>query len=271
MKSSCRQVDIYQVRPLQHFCWVVFISWFQNILVNLFSWVWYWKVKKQHLNIYKMVSVITWNSVPGFHIITSFHIITDLSSAVFGEVMLKLASSLLQHHPLHIHYPSTIPTLAYSSTIKTPTQYMLSLPALLSVKGQGWWFCLVFGVVAGFLGGRQNIYILSVNSWNPCWLSSGLEYIWSSQLLKACPTLPELALKSFHIYHALMGADETWWGLAFRRIQLDKSQEKTNFHKQTKKDKSLCIMHASLPKCWWAGSLDWLLLGYGHFLFFFLF
>ena len=88
------------------------------------------KSKKKHLNIYKMVSVITWNSVPGFHIITSFHIITDLSSAVFGEVMLKLASSLLQHHPLHIHYPSTIPTLAYSSTIKTPAQYMLSLPAL---------------------------------------------------------------------------------------------------------------------------------------------
>ena len=85
---------------------------------------------KKHLNIYKMVSVITWNSVPGFHIITSFHIITDLSSAVFGEVMLKLASSLLQHHPLHIHYPSTIPTLAYSSTIKTPALYMLSLPAL---------------------------------------------------------------------------------------------------------------------------------------------
>ena len=149
-----------------------------------------------------MVSVITWNSVPGFHIITSFHIITDLSSAVFGEVMLKLASSLLQHHPLHIHYPSTIPTLAYSS--------------------------------------------MSVNSWNPCWLSSGLEYIWSSQLLKACPTLPELALKSFHIYHALMGADETWWGLAFRRIQLDKSQEKTNFHKKITKKTNHCAscMHS---------------------------
>ena len=67
--------------------------------------------------------------MPAFHINTTFHIVTDLSSAVFGEVMLKLASSWLQHHPLHIHYPSTIPTLAYSPTIKTPARYMLSLPA----------------------------------------------------------------------------------------------------------------------------------------------
>ena len=150
-------------------------------------------------------------------IVTSFHIITDLSSAVFGEVMLKLASSLIQHHPLHIHYPPTIPTLAYIHNIKTPT--------IIIVLHQGWERRQ--GI---FWLGRytKSVNLLQENAFgrNPPDFDPDYnipsEYIWSSQLLKACPTLPELALASFQIYHwALMGTDETWWGLAFHRIQLD--------------------------------------------------
>ena len=37
----------------------------------------------------------------------SFHIVTDLSRIVL--YLEKLCSSLIQHHPLHIHYPPTIP------------------------------------------------------------------------------------------------------------------------------------------------------------------
>ena len=47
----------------------------------------------------------------------SYHIITDLSAGVFGEVMHKLPSTLVQHDSLHSHYSTSCTSIVKTLTL----------------------------------------------------------------------------------------------------------------------------------------------------------
>ena len=47
----------------------------------------------------------------------SYHIITDLSAGVFGEVMHKLPSTLVQHDSLHSHYSTSCTSIVKTITL----------------------------------------------------------------------------------------------------------------------------------------------------------
>ena len=55
----------------------------------------------------------------------SYHIITDLSAGVFGEVMHKLPSTLVQHDSLHSHYSTSCISIVKTLTLSKYVQLRL--------------------------------------------------------------------------------------------------------------------------------------------------
>ena len=55
----------------------------------------------------------------------SYHIITDLSAGVFGEVMHKLPSTLVQHDSLHSHYSTSCTSIVETLTLSKYVQLRL--------------------------------------------------------------------------------------------------------------------------------------------------
>ena len=113
------------------FCWAVFINQFQNILVNLFSCVWYWMFRKEkklklqigfcnHMNF--CASFSHFNKFPYYY---GFEQCCIRGS--YAQVSVKFGSTPSIAYPLSLNYSNPC-------IIKTPACYMLSYPNFNGLK-----------------------------------------------------------------------------------------------------------------------------------------